>query len=65
MTKEHEGVEYAPGELGERQDPHRRVPVEDLIARVRAALKLISPEHITPMGARIIEKVLDAAEGKL
>lgn len=67
MTNEHaKGVEYAPGDLGERQDPHRRMGSDpDLIARVRAALKLISPEHITPMGVRVIEKILAAAEGKL
>lgn len=30
-----------------------------LIARLRAALRLISPDDITPMGKRIIEKILD------
>jgi hypothetical protein len=33
-----------------------------LIARVRAALRLLSPDHITPEGVRIIEKVLRAEE---
>jgi hypothetical protein len=33
-----------------------------LIARLRAALRLISPDDITPMGVRIIGKVLDEAE---
>jgi hypothetical protein len=28
--------------------------------RVRAALRLISPDHITPVGVRQIERVLDA-----
>lgn len=61
-----EGVEYAPGEPGERQDPRRRKAMNEtaLAARIRAALKLLSPDHITPMGARIIEKVLDAEEEK-
>ena len=27
--------------------------------RVRAALRLLGPEHITPIGARHIERVLD------
>lgn len=30
-----------------------------MIARVRAALVLISPDHITPMGRRILDQVLD------
>lgn len=30
-----------------------------VIARVRAALVLISPDHITPMGRRILDQVLD------
>jgi hypothetical protein len=30
------------------------------INRVRAVLRLISPDDITPMGVRMIEKVLDA-----
>lgn len=28
--------------------------------RFRAALRLLSPDHITPQGRRILEKVLDA-----
>lgn len=36
--------------------------VSALVARVRAALKLLQPTDITPMGVRVIEKVLDAAE---
>ena len=32
------------------------------IERVRAALRLISPDNITPWGVRMIEKVLDAEE---
>jgi Helix-turn-helix len=47
---------------------YRKVETESFaavpVAQVRAALRLISPDHITPMGARIIEKVLDAAEEK-
>lgn len=34
--------------------------VEALAARIRGALALISPEHITPMGKRMILKILDA-----
>ena len=33
---------------------------DPLVARIRAALRLISPDDITPQGIRIIEKVLDA-----
>lgn len=33
--------------------------VTDLVARVRAVLRLISPGDITPMGVRMVEKVLD------
>jgi hypothetical protein len=32
------------------------------IERVRAVLRLISPDDITPMGVRMIEKVLDEEE---
>jgi hypothetical protein len=32
------------------------------IERVRAVLRLISPDDITPMGVRMIEKVLDDEE---
>lgn len=38
--------------------------VTALVARVRAALTLIGPDHITPMGARVIKKILDEAEGR-
>jgi hypothetical protein len=31
----------------------------ELADRVRAALRLISPDHITPLGKRQIERVLD------
>lgn len=34
------------------------VPIE----RMRAVLRLISPDHITPMGRRMIEKVIDEYE---
>ena len=34
------------------------------IERVRAVLRLISPDHITPVGRRMIEKVLDEEEAK-
>lgn len=34
-----------------------------LADNVRAVLKLISPEHITPMGKRQIERVLDEHTG--
>lgn len=33
-----------------------------LIARLRAALVFIGPEEITPMGRRILERILDEAE---
>jgi hypothetical protein len=33
-----------------------------MIARLRAALRLLSPGDITPMGVRIIEKILDEEE---
>jgi hypothetical protein len=36
--------------------------VSALVARVRACLKLIGPDHITPMGVRMIEKILDDAD---
>lgn len=32
------------------------------IGRVEAALRLIAPEHITPMGARIVRKALGTVE---
>lgn len=32
------------------------------IERVRAVLRLISPDNITPWGVRMIEKVLDEEE---
>lgn len=35
---------------------------ESALSRFRAALRLLSPEHITPAGRRILEKVLDAEE---
>ena len=33
-----------------------------VIARLRAALKLIHPDDITPMGRRILERILDEEE---
>jgi hypothetical protein len=38
----------------------RSAETDDLIANLRAVLRLISPEHITPMGVRQIEQVLNA-----
>jgi hypothetical protein len=38
--------------------------VEALIARLRAALIFIGPDEITPMGKRILEKILDEASTK-
>jgi hypothetical protein len=35
---------------------------EYTIVRVRAALRLISPDHITPWGRRLLERVLDDEE---
>jgi len=32
------------------------------VARIRAVLRLISPDHITPMGKRMIESVLEEYE---
>jgi hypothetical protein len=37
---------------------------EALIARMRAALRLISPDDITPMGRRILERILDEEENR-
>jgi hypothetical protein len=36
-----------------------------LVARMRAALKLIYPDDITPMGRRILERILDAESESL
>jgi hypothetical protein len=60
-------VEYAPGEPGERQDPHRRVldPKSSLIAQLRAGLVMLDNEHITPLGRRMLEKILDANDERL
>lgn len=33
--------------------------IEALVSRIRAVLRLISPDDITPMGVRMVEKVLD------
>lgn len=38
---------------------------EALIARLRAALIFISPDEITPMGKRILERILDESEEAL
>jgi hypothetical protein len=38
------------------------VTAERVTARFRAALKLIYPDDITPMGRRMLEKVLDEEE---
>jgi len=35
-----------------------------LIARLRAALIFISPDDITPMGKRILDRILDEEEEK-
>lgn len=35
-----------------------------LIARLRAALRLIGNQDITPMGARMLERILDEEEAK-
>jgi hypothetical protein len=35
------------------------------IPRMRAALRLLGPGHITPMGARILERILDEEERKM
>lgn len=35
-----------------------------LVSRLRAALRLISPDEITPMGVRVLEKMLDEAVGE-
>lgn len=37
-------------------------PSEPVVARLRAALRLLENEHITPQGRRILEKILDAEE---
>ena len=33
-----------------------------VVAQLRGVLRLISPDHITPTGVRMVEKVLDATE---
>jgi hypothetical protein len=33
-----------------------------LIARLRAALRLLAPDEITPTGRRILERILDAED---
>ncbi len=38
--------------------------VQPLAARLRAALTLLENEHITPMGRRILEKILDEEENR-
>ena len=38
-------------------------PEQPLEARLRAALRLLGNEHITPQGRRILEKILDEEEG--
>jgi hypothetical protein len=40
------------------------IVMDATIERVRAVLRLISPDHITPVGRRMIEKVLDEEEQK-
>jgi hypothetical protein len=35
-----------------------------LIPRMRAALRLLENEHITPQGRRILEKILEEEEGR-
>jgi hypothetical protein len=35
------------------------------IPRFRAAVRLLGPDHITAMGARILQKVLDEEEAKM
>jgi hypothetical protein len=39
--------------------------VSDPLSRFRAALRLLSPDHITPTGRRILERVLDAEESRV
>lgn len=43
--------------LTTNEDKHRA-----LIARVRAAVEFISPDDITPMGARVLDRILDEEE---
>jgi hypothetical protein len=35
-----------------------------VLARLRAALRLLENEHITPQGRRILERILDEEEGR-
>lgn len=37
--------------------------VTRLIARMRAALRLIAPDDITPMGRRVLDRILDEESG--
>jgi hypothetical protein len=41
---------------------YRSSPVAPVIARLRAALRLLENEHITPQGRRILENILDEEE---
>jgi hypothetical protein len=36
--------------------------LEALVARLRAALRLLDNEHITPQGRRILERILEEAD---
>lgn len=38
--------------------------MEALIARLRAALRLLRDDEITPMGRRILERILDEEESR-
>ena len=41
-------------------------PTNELaLRRIRAAIRLLSPDHITPWGRRLLERVLDDEEQKL
>jgi hypothetical protein len=43
---------------------HRAGRASAITARIRAALRLLENEHITPQGRRILEKILDEEEGR-
>lgn len=58
------GVLYNTIEYSKMNGTGEVVTDRGLANRMRAALRLLNNEHITPQGRRILEKILDEAEGK-
>lgn len=46
----------------ENEGGRRLAEAEAKVARVEAAIRLAQPDHLTPMGARIIRKALGGGE---